>query len=60
MDKFHGNKPYIHADNRMIPMNFDKTLIYVPIPEPTQWELDNIDQVMLASDHPWDPDFIKN
>ena len=57
---FHGGKQYTHADNWVIPMNFDKALMYVTIWEPTQWELDSLDHVTLTSDQPWYPDLIND
>ena len=56
MAKHHGGKQYIHANNRLTPMDFDKALMYVPIRELTQWDFDKIVRVALTSDHPWDPD----
>ena len=35
-------------------MKFDKALMYVTTREPTHWEIDNIERVMLTSNHPWD------
>ena len=60
MAHFHGGKQYTHADNWVIPMNFDKALMYVTIWEPTQWELDSLDHVTLTSDQPWYPDLIND
>ena len=55
MAKRRGGKQYIHADNWVVPMNFDKALMCVSIQEPTQWDIDKPDRVILTSDHPWDP-----
>ena len=55
-----GGKQYIHDGYRFVPTKFVKALIYLPILEPTQWELNNIIQIMLTSDHPWDPTSIDN
>ena len=55
-----GGKQYIHDGDRFLPTNFVKALIYLPILEPTQWELNNIIHIMLTSDHPWDPTSINN
>ena len=54
----HVVKQYIHVDNQAITTNFDKALTYVPIQEPTQWNLDKLNRIMLNSDHPWEPDSI--
>ena len=58
--KHHGGKQYIHDYNRAIPMKFDKALMYVMIQETTQWDLNNLDPVILTSYHPWDPDYIND
>ena len=47
----HNGRPI----NRDISMNFDNALIYVHSWEPTQWDIYNLDRVVLTSDHPWDP-----
>ena len=36
-------------------MKFESALLYSPIRVPTQWELDNIPRIVLASQEPWDP-----
>ena len=41
-------------------MKFDKDLVYVPIQESTQWELENFDRVMFTSDHLLDSAFIND
>lgn len=41
-------------------MNFDKELMYVIIQEPKNWELDNLNHVMITLEHTWDPDTINN
>ena len=53
-DTRHSGKEYIHADNRVILMKFDKAMLYEPIWEPTQWELENLYHVMLNSVHLWE------
>ena len=50
-----GGKKYIHANDQVNPMNIDKPLMYVTIQYPIQWDLDNLDCVMIAPGHPWDP-----
>ena len=52
--KHNCDKYYINDDNRVIPMKFYKSLMYVPIKEPSQWEIDNLDRVILTSYYPWD------
>ena len=42
VDKSHGRKQYIHVGKRFIPMIFDKALMYVPIWEATQWDLEKL------------------
>ena len=37
-----------------------KTLMYVTIWGLTQWDLDNLDRIMLNPEHPWHPDFIND
>ena len=60
MSKHHGGKQYIHADNWVITTKFDKNLMYVPIWEPNQWELDNLERVILTSDHTLYPESIND
>ena len=60
VDKSHGGKQYIHYDNQVFTMKFDKDLVYVPIQESTQWELENFDRVMFTSDHLLDSAFIND
>ena len=60
ISNLNGGKQYIHDGDRFVPTKFVKALIYLPILEPTQWELNNIIHIMLTSDHPWDPTSIDN
>ena len=48
MDNHHGGKKYIRVNNWVIIMNFYKALVYAPIWEPTQWDIENLDRVMLT------------
>ena len=47
--KHNGGKYYIHDNNQVIPMNFDKYLVYVTISKPKQWNFDNIDSSIVVS-----------
>ena len=49
--KNHGVKQYIHDVNRIITMNFENYLMYLPIWKPTQWDIDKLECIMLTSDH---------
>ena len=53
--KRHGGKQMIHASNRIIPLRFENALLYTPVREPTEWELENLPRVVLTSDEPWNP-----
>ena len=53
--KRHGGKQHIQADNRVIPMKLNRSLLYVPIRNPTDWELSNLQRIHLTSEQPWDP-----
>ena len=41
-------------------MEFYKSLVYVPIQEPTKWDLDNLDHIILTPYHSWYPSSINN
>ena len=49
----HGEKHYIHTDNQFIPTKFYKFLMYVPVWEPTQWDIDNLEHIIINSYYPW-------
>ena len=51
----HGGEQMIQAGNEIIPLKFERALLYYPIWAPTQWELDNVPRIMLTSQEPWDP-----
>ena len=51
----HGGKQHIQADNLIIPMKMHRSLLYVPIREPTEWELNHLPRIHLTSDEVWDP-----
>ena len=53
--KHHVVKLYIHAGDQCFPRKFDKTLIYIPIQEPNQWEFDNLTRVITTLDSTQEP-----
>ena len=48
--KWNVCKQYIHYDTWVIPIYFNKALIYIPIWESNQWMLDKLTNYMLVSD----------
>ena len=50
--KLNFAKQYIHAGDRVIPTNFDKDQIYMPIQNSTRWNIDNSNYFIINLDHP--------
>ena len=53
--KRHDGRQRIQAEDHIIPLKLQRALLYTPIREPTDWELENMPRVMLTADEPWDP-----
>ena len=51
----HGGLQRIQVEDRIIPLKFQQSLLYVPIRCPTEWELSKLPRLHLTSDQPWDP-----
>ena len=51
----HEGKKIIQTEDKIIPLRLERALIYTSIRAPTQWELDNIPQIIMISQEQWDP-----
>ena len=51
---------YIHDAERVISTKFVNLLMYMTIWDPDNWYHDNINHVMIALEHPWDPLYIND
>ena len=51
-------KQYVYYGDWLVPMKSDKSLMHVLIWESTQWDTDNLTQIIITSYQPWEPDSI--
>ena len=45
----------VQAENRILPLKLERSLLLVPIRKPTDWELDNLPRIHLTNEEPLDP-----